>query len=394
MNAGGQTTGFGQLNPDEIFFLSPEYFFTGLISLKADVEHLRFTGGYRINEDCVGQEDKWVSFDKYLDPDQISFDINESSLDLNKQKVRFGLAYSDERRRFYPLVLESTRKASDNVLIEAMGQIDYDTATNSYRVGAAVFGANNDEQNNISLSTERCVMSGNGIFDFGVQLGMLKMLSAGEFRHLVIPDSTYIHSTTLLDFHFDKQALAMITDSLRIVNSFKNISGEGQYPIFMNKVIGQERSQELINEISLYGQMQKIPKELKHTFILSDVKFKWDSDSRSYIARGPIGIGYIDGMPVYKYVDGYIQVEKSRASGGVNMYFKLNKDQWYFFSYKRGIMQVISSDNRFNSYVSELKADKRILNANSDVDYYEFVISTRRKVVDFLREMEKIDRRL
>ena len=290
-------------------------------------------------------------------------------------------------------MLESTRAGSDNVLIEAKGQIDYDTATNSYRVGAAVFGGNNDEQSVVNLSTERCIVSGEGLLDLGVDLNMFNMIAAGDFRHLVIPDSTYIDAALLLDFFFDKQALNMIIDSLRIVNSYRNMSGEGQYPTFLKKVIGNEKSQELINEISLYGQMQKIPKELKHTFILSDVNFRWDPDTRSFIAKGPIGIGYIAGMPVNKYVDGYIQIEKSRASGGLNMYFKLNNNQWYFFSYRRGIMQVMSSDNAFNEYISGIKADKRSLNPNSDEDYYEYVISTRRKLVDFLREMEKVDRR-
>ena len=394
MSPEGQTTGFGELEPTDIFFLSPEYFFTGSIGINANQEFLRFTGGYRINEDCVGQEDKWVSFDKYLNPDQISFDINENSRDMNNKRVRFGLAYSSDIHKYYPLVLESTLKPSDDVLIESRGQIDFDTATNSYRVGSAVFGANNDEQSFVSLSIDRCVISGDGILDPGVDLNMVRMIAAGEFKHLVIPDSTYLHTALLLDFHFDKQALEMITDSLRIVNSYRNLSGEGQYPTFLKKVIGTEKSQEIINEISLYGRMQKIPKELEHTFILSDVKFKWDTESRSFIAKGPIGIGYIAGVPVNKYVDGYIQIQKSRASSGLNMYFKLNNDQWYFFSYKRGIMQVMSSDNRFNDYISGIKPDKRTLNPGSDENYYEYVISTRRKIVDFLREMEKIDRRL
>jgi hypothetical protein len=42
----------------------------------------------------------------------------------------------------------------------------------------------------------------------------------------------------------------------------------------------------------------------------------------------------------------------------------------------------------FNEKLETLKPEKRILNENSDIDYYEFVISTKRKMVDFIREME------
>ena len=53
--------------------------------------------------------------------------------------------------------------------------------------------------------------------------------------------------------------------------------------------------------------------------------------------------------------------------------------------------RYLSSDNAFNMYIEELKPEKRILNPDSDDDYFEFVISTKRKSIEFLREMEKIN---
>ena len=56
-------------------------------------------------------------------------------------------------------------------------------------------------------------------------------------------------------------------------------------------------------------------------------------------------------------------------------------------------MQIISSDNALNDYIESLPGKERILNENSDVDYYEFVISTRSKSVEFLRKMEDLERK-
>jgi hypothetical protein len=158
--------------------------------------------------------------------------------------------------------------------------------------------------------------------------------------------------------------------------------------------MGEERSQKMIVEWSLYGQAKRMPDELQSVFMFSDVKLKWDKETRSWISRGPIGIAQIAGIPVNKYVQGYIQIEKGRTSDGISWYLQLNQEQWYFFSYKNGILQVMSSDNAFNDYITTLKDDKRILNPNSDTEYFEFVISTRRKVIDYLREMEAIEKRL
>lgn len=394
VDGNGVTTGFGDLEPTEIFFLSPEYFFTGQISLKADNEFLYFSGGYRINEDCVGQEDKWVSFEKFLDPNNIYFDINENSRDLSQQVARFGLAYSADSKDFYPLILQSTESPNDDVMIEAKGQINYDTASSSFRVGSGFIDEKGiSDDNFVALNTNRCILEGDGTFDFGLGFTRINITSAGKFRHLVIPDSTYINSAMLMNFHFDQGALNMMIDSLRLVNSVVKNPGEGNFPIFLRKVLGSQRSAKLVTEISLYGQMEKVPKALEHTLIFSELNMKWDQVSNSFLSEGPIGIGYIAGMPVNKYVNGFVQIEKGRNSSSMNIYLQLNEEQWYFFSYQHGIMQVISSDNAFNDYISLLKPARRVLNPESDTEYYEFVISTRRKVVDFLRKMENIQKR-
>jgi len=395
VDADGITTGLGDLEPTEIFFLSPEYFFTGQISIRADRSFLHFSGGYRINEDCVGQEDKWVSFEKNIDPNNIFFDISETSIDLNHQNVRFGLAHSAEQNKYYPLILQSPDSPADDVLIESLGKIDYDTATSAFRVGSGVVDQDGlSEQNFVMLNTQRCILEGDGILDLGMDFKQFHITTAGKFRHLIIPDSTYLSTAMLMDFHFDKDALNMVIDSLRLVNSTINNPGEGNFPLFLKKVLGNEASARLITELSLYGQMVKVPKKLEHTIIFSELNLQWDNPSRSFVSHGPIGIGYIAGMPVNKYVNGYVQIEKNRSSGSVDIYLELTKDQWYFFSFQHGILQVLSSDNAFNDYISLMKPTKRIQNPESDTDYYEFVISTKRKVVDFLRKMEKIQRRL
>jgi len=163
--------------------------------------------------------------------------------------------------------------------------------------------------------------------------------------------------------------------------------------MFLTKVLGAERSGLLITELNLYGQMKKVPKEIEHTLLFSDLHLKWDPTSHSYISQGKIGVGYIGGTAVNKYVNGYVQIEKGRSGNAVHIYLEMSKNQWYFFSYRYGIMQVISSNDAFNLYLEELSPNKRILNPESDTEYYEYVISTRRKQIDFVRKMKKLSRR-
>lgn len=395
VNNRGVTSGYAELQESDVFFLSPEYYYTGQINLEADKKFLNFFGGYRINEDCVGQEDKWVSFVQYIDPDNIYFKINENTLDTKQQPAKFGLALSHEKEKFYPLVMQSPESPGDEVLINATGIIRFDTVNMAYKVGQRLpEGVTIGDSNFVELKTRRCILDGYGTFNLGLGFKMFKLIAAGRFSHLIVPDSTYLKTALLMDFYFDDIALNMMIDSLRLVNSYKNMSGEGYLPVLITQMMGIKKSQRLVVEMSLYGQMKKMPDVLKNTFLFSDVRMKWDSESHSFVSQGPIGISQIAGVPVNKYVLGYVQIKKSRSSPEVSFYLQLNNKQWYYFSFQNGILQVWSSDNVFNDYISGLKSNKRILNETSTEMYYEFVTTSRRKVVDFMREMETIEKRI
>jgi hypothetical protein len=346
----------------------------------------------------VGSEHKWIQFDKYIDPNNVFFELQRDARDLNGKRARFGLAFSSRRNNYYPLILQPVNDSADQVLVSANGKIDYDTTSSSFRVGPSNRkDAKNLESNFVRLNTSNCVLEGDGIFELGLDWGLspdiFKWKAAGTFKHLIVPDSTYLNTVLLLDFYFDKKAVDMMADSIRIANLPVVNAGEGLFPMFLTKVLGNDRSALLITELNLYGQMKKVPKEIEHTLLFSDLHLKWDPTSHSFISQGQIGVGYIGGLAVNKYVNGYVQLEKGRAGNAVNIYLELSNKQWYFFSYRYGIMQVISSDNAFNLYLEELSPGKRILNPDSDSEYYEFVISTRRKKIDFVRKMDRLSKR-
>ena len=71
------------------------------------------------------------------------------------------------------------------------------------------------------------------------------------------------------------------------------------------------------------------------------------------------------------------------------MYLEIDKNNWYFFTYTRGIMQAISSNTDFNSAITETKPDKRKSKASKGQQPYQFMYSTDRKKRDFLRKFEE-----
>jgi len=46
----------------------------------------------------------------------------------------------------------------------------------------------------------------------------------------------------------------------------------------------------------------------------------------------------------------------------------------------------------YNARIADIKPDKRILRDDNRVEQYEYVISTRRKRIDFLRRMDEYNK--
>ncbi len=391
----GRTIAEGKVTQDEFFFLSPEYFFQGTISLLSTEPYLKFSGGYRLNEECIGMEDNWVAFSRYINPRHVQFEVDTTTTTTDSLRARFGLALSPRRNNFYPMVLQHRESPSDIIAIESYGKLEFDTAQNTFRVGneLRLRGDQNAPGNYIQLDNKRCIMSGDGILDLGSAFTQVKFSTIGKFRHFIIPDSTIFDISLIFDFYFDDNALDMMLDSLRMIPGDVVDVAHSPFNIAIRDLLNQEDAQELKQQLSLYGNMKKMPDQIKGAIIFSDLNLVWDSDTRSYLSKGQIGVGFVNGQAVNKKLNGYMQIEVGRGGSAIHFYLETDRKTWYFFSYQNGIMQTISSDMNYNERIANMKDEKRMMNPDSDVDYYEYVISTKRKMIDFVRRMQRLSKR-
>ncbi len=330
------------LNHDEVFELIPK---TGILQIMTTP----IGADIFLNNELQGQSPKFIN----------NLLIGTYSFKLQKQ----GFAtYSKS------ITIIEGETESINTKLSSAKQV----TKNSKPQGAKLFV---DDLNNIE-------------HDFNV----IKVIAVGQYQNLNNPDSNCIETALLIDFHFDRKALSMISDSLGLAQLANINSSESCLPLYLQKKVGNAMGNELISELSLNNQLRTLPQELNHTIFFTDLKLIWNDSLQLYISQGPIGIGYMAGKPINKYVNGFVQIEKNKKKSEISFFLSLNKAQWYFFSYKNGIMQVISSDSAFNDNIAKLKPSKRILNQDSDENYYEFVLSTRRKKVHYTRKMENLNR--
>lgn len=375
--------------PDTVnFSLSPAFDFKGKARLVTSREHLTFDGGYKIKQDCDPYPPSWVRFSSEVDPNNISLPVEDTLEDVNNRRISCALVLS-AGYDIYPVFFGRKDRMDETEVLAASGLISYDKPSQEYRIlkGDSLAGPTGNG-NYLSLSNKTCVLYGEGVINTGLNYEEVKLTTYGSGTYLIIPDSATFNLSMALDFFFSEDLLRRVIDKLTLSNMAGIDITKDTYKKALTYMAGQEKANELLTELSLYGSLRKLPPELQHTMVFADVRMIWNQRTKSYISKGPIGVSSILDRPINKYAGGVIELAKRRNGDELNIYIETAEKEWFFFTYSNHILQSISSDESYNTALSELKEDKRIQDLENSKITYQYIISTRQKMIGFISRMQ------
>lgn len=383
------TYGVAVLDPKENFALSSHFNFNGKIELHADRPFLTFTGGYRLQSDCLQGKSPRAMFTAELNPADIRMPVLAAMKDSLGDPLMAAIVYSDFFSSVYSAMFEKPKAWGDTVVATATGFIRYDKASESFMIGQNDRLDDKTKAGNLlTLDTKKCVVTGEGAIDLGAGLGQVKMQSFGKASHYMLVDSSSFKLALALDFFFSDQALGKFRDALQASN-LKGIDVNSDiYFSLLDNMVGTEQAHELLNDLNTTGQVKRLPPQLIKSLVLSDLTMAWDPDLKSYISTGSFGVAGIQRDLINRQVNGYVEIGKRRTGDILNIYMEISNTEWYFFTYGNGILQAISSDNDFNNIIAGLKEDKRTVKGKSDEEGYQFIIATPERRIAFLRKMQ------
>ncbi len=391
VDSSGKTFAKGLIPEFSVFFLSPEYMFNGKVNLESQNKFLTFDGAFSINHDCYfASNEMKIKFKTAIDPENIYIPIKKRQYDVDDNYVSVGINYSEIDSEIYPAFLGKKRNATDFPMISTYGVINFDPVVEEYQIAGwdrikrkSLLG------NYVSFSKRKCLLSGEGKINLGLNLGYMQLETMGVINHLAIPNRVELKLIAFIDFPFDDKLIKMFSDSLNLSNLDGINLTDRNYKLALTQKLGEQATDDIISDYTLYGAARKMPDELLHTFVFTDINFKWDDLTTSFVSEGPLAIGNINKEQINKYVPGYFEIKKRRTGDEVSFYFQLNKNEWYFFNYRNNVMQAISSSEKFNNRLIGLSPGARIYKDNEFKDQYEFVISTLGKKISFVRRMKK-----
>ena len=117
---------------------------------------------------------------------------------------------------------------------------------------------------------------------------------------------------------------------------------------------------------------------------------QWDKKNNAYVSQGEIGVSSVRKTQVNKMVGGKIAMWKKRSGDILDLYLELDKNNWYYFRYTKGLLTAVSSDSNFNKIIQELKADKRSNKGEKGDTPYQFSIGSEQQKNLFKRKEEQL----
>ncbi len=386
-----QTYGSGIISDTAKFALSSYFDFAGGVKLHASKEFLNFTGAFKINQDCDSLANRWIKFKSDIDPKDIYIPISDSIKDANNQKVFAAIALANDSNDVYTAFLSKKIKSTDLELISSSGFIYFDKVSDEYRISSKEkIKQLNQPGNYLSLTRGNCIAYGEGKLSIAPFTGRMNVSTYGNIKHYIIPDSVSLDLVMMLDFFFNDDVLKSMNENIAKYNTLTGVDlSKNTFTKTIADVLGKKEADKVISEISLNGAFKKIPTELLHTFLLSDIKMEWNPFTKSFVSNGPVGIVSINKNQINKYVKGYIEIiKKSRVGDEINIYLEFDSNDWYYFNYKTNVLVFFSSSTELNNKVKEAKQDDRTLKSEKELPQFMYQISTETKKKAFVKRME------
>jgi hypothetical protein len=389
----GQTISEGEIPETENFKFNDYFSFAGRVYLFASQQFLTFNGGTRIVHNCPSIGKSYLKFKGEINPRDIQIPIPKKAIDMNGAAVGTGLFYNLDSNAVFPsfISLQGSRASKD--VIEAEGLLTYDKENKQYEIS-------NKEKleemslpgNYVSLNTENCIINSEGSYNLSNELGQVKIKTAGNAIFIPTNDSVHFNLMLVMDFFFENSILKKMAKDFELyIGSLNPTPFEGDlFNHGLIELLGKERGDRALSELNLYANYKRFPEELEKSLVFSDVKMVYNKRAKAFISEGPVGLGNILKNEIFRFFpNSYIVIRKARGNDILDIYLEADPNTWYYFTYTRGVMLAVSSNDQFNKALDELKGKNKKMNVEKGPSY-RFDLTSKKKKDQFLDKLKQI----
>jgi len=374
--------------------ISPEFAYFGNLKLEANKKDIKFDGYAQMRSKCSGSlKQAWFKFKSSLNKDSIVIPIDTIVKNEYNKRLFVGLFYNRDTSGIYTNFINKKRKNRDVAIIRNNGYLRFNERTGNFEISDSTkLNKLELKGNYISLQRTACTVMAEGQLDLGLEFGQVKLSPVGKITENLSNNNIMLEIMLGIDFYFTDAALTFMSNKFSDTNVGKPIKTDEQiYRSNFTELVGLKRMKAYSDELSLTGRFSRLPNEMLHKIFFSYVKFKWNNEKHAYVSEGDIGIGNINKRQINKLVKGKIEIlqKNNTKVSEINIYLEIDKNNWFFFTYKNEKMSTVSSFEDFNSIIDDVKEKKRKSPDKQSKFEYDFNKARETSKVMFLEKIKK-----
>ncbi len=391
VDTGGTTIGKANVSQEEGFYMSPYFAYYGRINLRADRLELEFKGYTHIETQCPSVETDWFAFHSIVDPNSIVIDLPEIDPEDRTKNLNNGVYLAADTVGGYAAFLSKRISPADKEMFWANGKLFFDELIGSYVITSEErLNDSKAKGNYLAFNSTLCTMTGKGAMSLGDGRSQMEINSFGVINYNLENDNMDMDLVMGLDFFFSDDILEQMAKTINGEAELEGSNlGREAFKEAANQLLKEKERDRFLSDIENYGAPEKLPDEFINTILFSDVNLKWTPEAISFLSDGKLGIGSLGKYQVNKKLEGYLEIQRKRRGDEIYLYLEVDRSTFYYFEYKRNILNVYSSDDILMDIIKNKDIDDR-KNQEKGLPTFTYTIGTKGKMRRFLSRMENL----
>ena len=391
----------GNIGVTDSFTLSPYFGFAGDVHLASQRNLLKFDGSAKMMHDCSRVKPHYAQFESVIDPMDVNIPIGVENKDINGNKLFVGPYITIDSAHVYPTFLTPRKDASDDHILASNGFLNYNPENDRYEI-ASIQRLEKKERLSSYVAVDRsaCHYYAEGKMNLGVDFGEMAINPVGSMNQNLKTNEVTMNLTLPVEFLFSQAALDTMASDLRSQTTLDAIDPDTEfYKNNLYRIVGKTPANQYLNALNVADsaktKKKKMPASMDHSILFSDLDFEWNTSSNSYVAVDDIHVAMINGKPVNKKMDGFVEIVRQRFGDKLYIYLTPDNENYYFFYYFRGMMRTTSTNRDFVRAIEDVPNRKRKISRGLGNTTYRYILSTptsfsrfRKHMTDVLKDIQ------
>lgn len=376
----------GTINNNDFFTFNKHFAYKGKVKLNAAQKDLLFDGGAQMLHSCSKGPQTYIRFNASIDPQHVMIPIGDEVENYERERIYKDFFITKDSTHVYSSFLEDREDYSDIPIITSKGFLVFNNKEKTFDIASRAKHENPDTTGVLMrFADSNCHILAEGPLNMGVELDQIKLRSSGSIINERDKNKIMTSAMMGIDFFFDESAVDALYGAM--INSKAKTSGLSA-PTFIKRMAewtGKQQAAKIESERKNDGEVRALPEELQDMFSFSNIDFSWNTAKRAWIAEGKADLAFVKQFAINREVEVKAEISKKRSGNSLDLYIKADDDTWFFFTYKSGMMQTLSSYGNYNSIVQELKAEDRKQKVKMGEKSFAYILAPESKLNRFLK---------